>query len=306
MVSAGLLWFLFDSLRDNDLGVQLKRMPLSAITAASILLMLQGPILALRWHQVLKVLGTHIPLGKLVGISFVGLFFNQALPTSIGGDAVRMWKIAHAGVATQVAVSSVLNERLSGFIVLVLIVTVGTPFIWPMLETPNIRFLWSVVVLVSFLGLTTFLVMHRLPEPLAAQLRVTKLIQYSRNFVELLRAGRTAVSLALLGLLSWTVAIAAVVTLGLGLGISVPSGYYVILVPMVILLMIVPISIGGWGIREGAFVYLFGQVGVSSAESFVLSVFFGLALISASLPGCIFWLLERPYKTRDDRGIRFD
>jgi hypothetical protein len=75
---------------------------------------------------------------------------------------------------------------------------------------------------------------------------------------------------------------------------------------MVILMMIVPISIGGWGVREGAFIFLLGHLGVSSAESFLLSVLFGLTLILASLPGIVFWLLEPPIKTRDEQDMKYD
>ena len=305
-VSTGLLWFLVNLLQKDELGASLERIPLSAVAAASVLLTLQGPILALRWHQVLRVFGTRVPLSQLVGMSFIGLFFNQAMPTSIGGDAIRMWQLHRTGIPAQISITSVLNERLSGLLILLLLVTVGTPSIWLVLDTPESRFLWSAIVLLTLFGFTVFLLIDRLPERVAAAFRATKITELSADFKRLLHAGRMTASLVLLGLLSWAVAIAAVVILSLGLGITVAPGYYAIIVPMVILMMIVPISIGGWGVREGAFIFLLGHLGVSSAESFLLSVLFGLTLILASLPGIVFWLLEPPLKTRDEQDMKYD
>ena len=89
-VSVGLLWFLLGFLQDADVGTHFERVPVSAFVIASLLLMLQGLILALRWQQVLGILDSHIPLDDLVRTSFIGLFFNQALPSSIGGSSLTL------------------------------------------------------------------------------------------------------------------------------------------------------------------------------------------------------------------------
>ena len=66
----------------------------------------------------------------------------------------------------------------------------------------------------------------------------------------------------------------------------------ILLVPPVILVTVVPISIAGWGVREGAMVVAFGFIGVPASAAFAVSVLFGLTLAAASLPGSLIWWLS--------------
>jgi hypothetical protein len=72
----------------------------------------------------------------------------------------------------------------------------------------------------------------------------------------------------------------------------------ILLVPPVILVTVVPISIAGWGVREGAMVVAFGFIGVPANAAFAVSVLFGLTLAAASLPGSLLWWMSR-YSVRN-------
>jgi hypothetical protein len=91
-----------------------------------------------------------------------------------------------------------------------------------------------------------------------------------------------------------------VLILALGLGLDVTLLDCLTLVPPVMLIMTIPISIGGWGVRETAMVSLFGLIGVPGEGAFALSVVFGLTGIAVAIPGGIIWLMSR------DKGETMD
>jgi uncharacterized membrane protein YbhN (UPF0104 family) len=104
---------------------------------------------------------------------------------------------------------------------------------------------------------------------------------------------RPAVSLPVLGL---SVAVhglivASVHVLAVGLGLDVGWFESLVLVPAVILLSTVPVSIGGWGLREGLMVLALGLAGVPADAALSVSILFGLAQITAGLPGGVLWLM---------------
>ena len=83
-----------------------------------------------------------------------------------------------------------------------------------------------------------------------------------------------------------------------GIGVEVSLGQMAVLVPPVILVATLPISVAGWGVREGAMVTALGFVGVVPADAFAVSVIFGLALIVVALPGGALWLIGLRRRTR--------
>ena len=99
---------------------------------------------------------------------------------------------------------------------------------------------------------------------------------------------RAGVSLVLLCLLTNLNLSVASLWLGKSLGLTLTFLDYVVFIPIVTLITTLPISIGGWGVREGATVVLFGALGVVSHNALAFSVLFGLVIAVSSLPGLIF------------------
>ena len=98
------------------------------------------------------------------------------------------------------------------------------------------------------------------------------------------------------------VALAAIAQLGFiasvwlaarGLGIEAGLGDCLVVVPPVIIATLLPVSIAGWGVREGAMVFGFGLLGVAAADALALSILVGIANVAAGLPGAALWLAER-------------
>jgi hypothetical protein len=103
-----------------------------------------------------------------------------------------------------------------------------------------------------------------------------------------------AIQLFGISVLGHVLASLALFALAQGLGAPLTAWQCLALLPAVILITLIPLSFAGWGIREGAMVILLGYVGVTPILALSLSVLFGVALLAASLPGLVLWLLGWP------------
>src|SRR5262245_41474008 len=157
-------------------SLPLLAMTLTALWAANL-------IVALRWHLILSFASPSPGPVALLKLVFVGLFFNQVLPTGVGGDAVRAWRCSKLGIGLGAAVRSILLDRAWGYTVLVILYIAALPSLLQVL--PEVRERAGVVaVLVAALAALVALVSFDcLPQPLL-RLRVLA------PFAELSRDGR--------------------------------------------------------------------------------------------------------------------
>src|SRR5438270_1459809 len=153
VVTAGLVWTLvvrFDLSRAAEIMGQasppLLAGALVALAAASV-------VAGLRWHLILSAVAPSPGPGILLKVSFVGLFFNQVLPTGVGGDAVRAWRCSRVGIALGAAIRSILLDRACGYLVLVVLYAVGLPTLLHILPHARERSAVLVVLVVGLLGL---------------------------------------------------------------------------------------------------------------------------------------------------------
>jgi len=292
-VSAGLLYGLARSLNLSELRTVFAQLPLWAFLLGCLAFVLQTLVLAWRWRIVMTALGTPLAFGRLLPIMFIGIFFNQVLPTSFGGDALRMWHVYRAGVRHDAAILGVLLERVSGIIGLTLMVAAGTWYLWAALDDAWLRLVLLAALPATLGGTLLLMTLDRIPgrwrqwRPLGDFLRVSadlrRIVLEPRYAVPLLGLSLAGNALAALSVYAFTV----------GLGLPISAWACLALVPAAVLAMLIPISFAGWGLREAAMVVLFGYLGVAPDVALALSIAFGLALIVAALPGCVLWLLDR-------------
>jgi len=107
------------------------------------------------------------------------------------------------------------------------------------------------------------------------------------------RSLRGIASLSGLSLAIHVLNVAVIYVLAAGLSVSLTFWHCLLLTPPVIFLSMLPISVAGWGVREGAMIVALGLVGVTPAQSVALSVCFGIAVFAISLPGGLLWLFHR-------------
>ncbi|MGF1630098.1 MAG: lysylphosphatidylglycerol synthase transmembrane domain-containing protein [Kiloniellaceae bacterium] len=293
VVSAALLAAVIAAGDFGAVGALLVRLDPGYALLAVALLAGIAIVSGLRWWLVGRAIGAPLPLKDCLGLMFVGSFFTQVLPTSIGGDAVRILLAGRRGLPYGRAFSGVMLERASGLLALVLMVVGGTLWLGARIDPPLLRvaLLISLPGLLAGFGLLCSLDLVPLP---------TVLVRWARPFLALAADARQVmlvplISIALLALsvVAQLFTVGAVFLLAQGLGLSLGFADSLALVPAIVLITFFPLSFAGWGVREGAAVLLLGAAGLAADQALAVSVLLGLGSLAAGLPGCLLWLKAR-------------
>ena len=289
-VSALLVWLL---LRNRDLGALLRQMLAvdrgTLALAGSLLWVLAVPS-ALRWTKILGAMGYPLRLRITFPLVLIGLFFNLTLPSTIGGDAVRMWKLHRVGLPGTAAVVSVMIDRMVALLAILVLVLVSVPALFALIPDRATRGGVLLLLGAGFLAFAAAMVLDRLPLAFSRFRLLRGLAQLSADLRRVLLAPRIAAPALLFSLLNQGGLVGVVGLLAHGLGIPVGWLQCLVVVPLAILVTVLPISIAGWGVREGAFVAGFGFAGVPATDALALSVLFGLLNTLVCLPGGLVWL----------------
>lgn len=289
-VSAILIWLLLRNTNTDAVVDQLFDVGWRAFLLSTALLAALSLPATLRWQAVLRALGRRLAFLHGLRLVLVGLFFNQVLPSSVGGDAVRIWQVRRDGVDLRTAIDSVVIDRLMALGILFLIIAVSLPALFAIIPSPVARTAIALLAGGGLVGYVLFAFLDRLPN-FFFRWRATKAIAaLSTDF-------RTAISSPRYGAMSLALSLVIQLVVALSVFVLAASLEYrvslidcVILMPLVILATAIPISIAGWGVREGAMVVAFGYAGLSTHDALALSVLFGAATVCAALPAGLVWI----------------
>ena len=290
-LSLGLLALIFKEIGWQEiLGVlQGAQLPYLAVAFA---IYLAGIFLrAYRWQVLLAALGMEAPLSRLTELYFVGTFFNNFLPTGIGGDVVRVYELSKESDRPAESIGTVLLDRATGFLALFLMAAAALLFSYRLIA-PSVAAAILLLFLASWAGSWMLLQRDRLESwgllKVIARLKPVEQI-YEAVYACGLRAigGALAVSLAFNVLL-----IAVNYLIALSLGVRVSVWYFLLFIPLISLSLIFPLSLSGLGVREGGYVYLFAQAGVSAPLALAMSLMFYALNVAAGLIGGVLYALE--------------
>jgi glycosyltransferase 2 family protein len=293
LISAALLYF---ALRKVDLAALFARIDVSSlgwIGMAIAVAFLQIFIGVLRWREISAECGAPLPTRQAMRFNVIGTFFNQTLPSSIGGDAVRLWLVARSGHGWRAATYSIFVDRAIGLIALAVVVVASLPWSYRLITDPHGR---SALLLVDFAALAGglgFLVLGRLPWPWLKHWWVTHhfhACSVIANRVLFSRAHGPKV--AVLSLLVHVLAVVIAWCVVQSIAAPVLFGQVFQLVPPVMLITMLPISIAGWGVREATMGLAFGYAGLMTSEGVNISLLYGAVLFIVGLVGGLVWILS--------------
>ena len=285
-VSVALMWLLLRNIEMQDVLARIAGLPLWALLAALTITVLQLFLIAGRWMTILQHLKHALPLLQVTRFTLEGFFFNQALPSSIGGDAIRMLRSAQVMKSVKSAIASVLLDRFFGVLGLILLVSISQIWLQRIVDNPPVQIALALTVVFGIAGVATFLAASLLPE-------VIRQLKMIRPFTTLAVTARQLVFGSKSALIIFVFSAAIFFVLAKGLGIALTFADCVLLIPVSLLVTIIPISIAGWGLRENAVVVMLGFAGVGAEAALSLSVLFGLIYLVVALPGGFLWL-KRP------------
>jgi uncharacterized protein (TIRG00374 family) len=290
-----LAYILFSQTSLVDIFVTIKQANLLLLGISFSLHALGLVISAIRWQILIKAQDDWVPVGFLAKSYLVGSFFNLFLPTRIGGDVVRIWDGSRYSKSLIKSSAIVLVERLSGVIVLFLFAFCSSLLRLDMAQ--RFPVIWVALIL-SFFGLGLFtlfltplldLILGKLPEKRPFNTIIQKIGQF-RETILFYRKRKGALGKAFFwaALLQINV-IFHYYLIGEALHLDIALLDYFIFIPIVHLVLLIPITINGLGLREGAYLEIFRYYGISSAAAISFSwIDLAFMLIVGILGGIIY------------------
>ncbi len=251
-------------------------------------------VMILRWILLLRAREIRITTAEAVRLFLVSSFVGSFLPAGIGGDAARAYGLSRDATSGSDAVASVAVDRLIGIQSLVLMAFIGV-LMWPWSQMdwrlPTLMGL-GVVGSIALFWADTWL--RWLVPSHRHQGFFTRRVLRLTDAVGRYRGHRGA----LFHVMAWSIVVQVLrVTqaylLGLGLGLTVPYAYFLSFMPFALLLLLLPISISGFGLPQGGIVWMLNPAGVPEAQSFALSTLIVLTGLAGNIPGLWLWLRQR-------------
>ena len=254
------------------------------------LIFFQTFVLNGRWELIMRALGVSLDWFASWRILMISLWFNQVLPSSVGGDAVRMWLLRQRGVQWPEAVKGVAADRFTALIGLIVLMVAGLPFLMSRVSNQAALLAIGGLTLAGVAGTAVLLALDRLPSRLIAHRVIASFVRFGTLVRFLLLQSEHRALLFGSALLIHLVTAAACYALARGVGAQLSVTDAGVLIPPVVLLSAVPISIGGWGVREGAMVACLGLAGVPSEEALSVSLLLGAISVIIGIVGGAIWL----------------
>jgi glycosyltransferase 2 family protein len=298
-VSAALLVWIFNRVDTAEPSMRIGGGDWGPILLVWLVQSLLPFVQAERWRLIAATLGAKPRFSVAAKNVYVGQFFNQVLPSAIGGDAVRVWKLTRF-MPVEAALSSVALDRIVALLAVPVILAIGSGMLARIV--PEGPFRWTLYALTgaAICGLALLLSADRIPLP--------GVLRRSRLVAVVLATPKSARMLFTNpGCLLRTMLLSIIIHAGVGTSLWIlarnfvadaPIAPFLLLAPIVTLVTAIPISVGGWGVREGAMVTALGLVNIQPSIALTISIQFGLIMMVVGLPGGVLTFFD-PSPRRD-------
>jgi glycosyltransferase 2 family protein len=246
-----------------------------------------------RWQMFAVYLRLGGSFRSYLAYYFVGMFFNLVLPTSVGGDVVRAWYLAHhsgSGKGRKMpAFISVLADRVSGVVLLAAVACTAVVFYKESLP-PWITGIVAAIGAAALVGVVGLPYLDRALQSPRLPHGMERLRRLTEGGMSYLRSGRLVAATTALSLIVQVNSVLVMALIGKGLGLHIPFLFYGILMPLVTLLTLLPISVNGMGLREASTAILLAPLGVGEPQAITLAFLLFAAQTAAGLVGLIPYL----------------
>jgi uncharacterized protein (TIRG00374 family) len=266
------------------------------VFTAFVCMLLNVPLSALKWKILLEIHGESFKLGRLTIYYFIAVFFNNFLPSIIGGDSYRIYKTATASRSKTAAILAIFSERLTGIVALVLLGFIASWVIFSSTQSdaPDVGRLIPVfgtmiaVTIIAILLLIPIRYRLKKSERLPGKIRIllNRLGDYRRH-------PKKTMQIVLLSFLFHAFTFLWVLILIRALGTTLNYFHVAIAVSVSSLVAMIPISINGIGLWDGSFIYVAGKLGLDYNHALMVMIMQRFMLILLSMVGGFFYLQQR-------------
>jgi uncharacterized membrane protein YbhN (UPF0104 family) len=290
-ISALLLYLSLRWVDTAEVASRLSRLNFGWLTATVAVVVLQISLLALRWRLIAQTAGAPMALPTALRIGFIAAFFSQTLPSTIGGDAARIWLLGRHSGNWKIATYSVLIDRAIGLFALAVIVAAFLPATFALVGDPAARAGIALIALGGIAGPIVFCAIPLLPAHWLDRFWASRHATAAARITW--RLGETpgiAIPVAIMSILVHALTIVSMWTAAKSVGASLGFIAAFSIIPPVILISTIPVSIAGWGVRESAMIAAFGYAGLAHGDGLLVSLIFGAASFAVGAVGGLIWI----------------
>ncbi len=280
IVSITLLAFLLTQLDFSALLHETGDLNIFLLLLSLILIICQIFFLNLRWHRYINVGNHNIDFKTSVLINIAGYFANILFITSVGGIIAKSGLAIRHGLSVTQALFATFLDRFMTLAALIIFSAISLPFLQNVINNELLTmFSLSIIGVIAIITLTLLAFRSGvLREFILSSRKRSRITLMLRSYIE---DYELMLKTSLYSLIAQGFFILSVYTLSLGVNADVPIIEFLALMPVLALISSLPISFGGWGVREGAFIYGLGLIGFSMESAFMLSVQVGLITLIA-------------------------
>lgn len=301
-VSAGLIIYLLGRKSPGELAVYLKDIDPLLMVLAVLIFFSSSLLGAVQWHILLRAAGVDLPFGKTFRLYFTGLFFNNFLPANVGGDAVKIFDVVRTGNDPHKVFAVTLLDRVFGITGLCLLALGASIFL-----SAGGSASYDKIYILVFLACLVPIFLLALNKRISGSFRTImgkiqwwgigeRIDQVLSHLGGLINLRSMSIRLLALTLLIQALRVATHIFIGRSLGIDISTMsaiHFFVFVPLLGLIMILPVSINGLGLREGAGVVLFMQIGIGEELAVLMEFITYVVQVAVSLLGGIFFILRK-------------
>jgi uncharacterized membrane protein YbhN (UPF0104 family) len=261
-------------------------------------------IAALRWREIANACDAHLSIPMALRFHLVGAFFNQTLPSTIGGDGARLWLLQRHGASWQAAAYSVLVDRAVGLIVLAVIVVISLPWSLHLIENEHGRAALTLLDLAALAGCIAFLVFGRLSWRWIQEVWPARHLHGCAKLAgHVMFDAQIGPRVLLLSVLNHLLSVVIASCAAIAIAAPVSFGEMLLLIPPILLITLMPVSIAGWGVREQSMQVAFTYAGLNAADGVTISLLFGAIYFIVGAAGGIAWLLSSEKAAKEARAM---
>lgn len=290
-ISGAILFFLFRNIEIDKFWNIVVSVNMLTVISVALLFFVTQSISTLRWSIILKK-DMNISYLRLLSIYFIGMFFNNFLPTMVGGDLVKGYYLYRRSNRGDVSLASIFMDRYAGFTALMVITSIALVAGHQLIKGTGLSAFFA-LLLGGFAGISLVIwvgPLHAWVMRLLAKVHFMGLNKKIDTFYMVLMSYKDHHGILLKIFICSVVVQSGVIIgyyfLGKGIGMDIGIGYFFLFIPLTTAISMLPISLSGLGIREGAFVYLFTLAGATREQAFALSLmWFGIAAIVSIVGG---------------------
>ena len=293
LISSLIMIFILSKINFEDFAKSFKYLNPFLFIIFLISNMLSIVFAAFKWNEALRIKNINISFKKILSFTWIGTFYSNILPGRITGDAVKIYLVSKNTKENKImGGTSVIIDRIANMPVMIIIaLTISLPYF-------GVNIFYLAATYLFFIMIIIFLIMIKKSKtkisPFFSRFLSEKVLDKITDFIDSFYKYFSEPSkifyIIFLGLVFQVITIFNHFLLGLSMGFTVSFFYYVLFLPIFLIISIFPISFSGWGIREVTFIFFLTQVGISKESALSFSILIYTSFLVTSLPGYFYTL----------------